>query len=633
MTARRPTVPLILAALAVGLAASLLDRPAAAQRPPANDPVVMQALLRRYGTRQVVTTLAVPGAGRAQAAIRVANAGWEPTHVVAVGFGAPPAAPGCDAAPPQIVAVACLPRLAPLASADLPALPGADRALIYSVGGDGDAICAHADALRSGAMALAAFETTVWAAEPGAPVAAAARIAAAGGETGRAGVPATGLAGLGLLRPGAPQPAVAGYVPRAAAVRMVNLGAECARIDVRAGRLADSGPCQLPQTSSVAIAPGQAFDLEPAGNAPVVGLAARGEVASSVAWSGPEGAASYDGQAQGAEGSGTLAFPVAVAPLTNPRAELWVTNQAPTATTQIALLMWDGNLAQHRIFNDPDPLCPGTTRRYDIAALAGTIPPTRGRAGTEGPPSLSLRVESLNPDVPTAPPIAGVMVVGGDEGIEAYSGIASPQELALANRYLRQLQGQPGMGTSYAPTNAVADVVVRHGPERRTTFLAIQAMGVGGAAERSAVIDLYDASGALVLAGTRVQLGAGPGAIVDIGRLAGRAMDRPIADGFVGTALVRGEQARGALGVLAFTRPTGPDIAAPGGADRLTLAVAPPLLRGPDPNAPTPTPIPTRPTREPTPEGSPTPDDEPTPTSRPPAVPAARIALPWGHRP
>jgi len=648
MAAQRPIWLLAPLTLAAGVLAGLCAPPAAAQRPPAIDPAAVEAMIARYATRHVVTALAIPGAAHTTASLRVSNAGWVPANVIAVGLASPPVAPGCEAGPSRVVAVTCLTGLSALASADLAALEGADRALVYSIAGDAAAACAHADALRSGQLTLAAFDADVWAASPGAPLAVAARLASAAGDTARSGVPVTGLVALGLGRPNASLPAAAPFVPPASAVRLVNVGAECARITVRAGRAGDEGPCQLPQPSALEIAPQQAFDLEPAGNAPVVGYGARGEVVSSVAWADAGGAATYDGQPQGAEGAGILAFPVAVTPLTNPRAELWVTNQAPTATTQIALLMWDGNLAQHRIYNDPEPLCPGATRRYDIVALAGTIPPTRNRAGTEGPPVLSVRVESLNAEVATAPPIAGVMVVGGDEGMEAYSGVQNTTEMALAGRFLRQRQDQPGGLVGYAPTNVVPNVMFRHGPDQLTTFLAIQALGIGGGAENQAVIDLYDSGGALVLAGARAQMGAGPGAVVDLGRIGPRAgSDRGLPPGFFGTAVVRGAQGRGALGVVAFTRPLRA-AGAPAAGDALTVLVAPPLLRGPDPNAPTPSPVPTRPTRmptepvSPTPGGdatatpalrlTPTPDGgEPTPTARWDAV--ARIVLPWGERP
>jgi hypothetical protein len=277
-----------------------------------------------------------------------------------------------------------------------------------------------------------------------------------------------------------------------------------------------------------------------------------------------------------------------------------------------------------RAYTDPDKLCPGSTRTYDITQLAGTIP----GSGRMGGPYLTFRVTSLSDELPTSPPVAATLFLDTSLGVTAYAGFTSVSPI----NFLGARRDQPLPGT---PVYVVPGVKVAAGTPPRSTGLALQSVRPGGGGQRF-FMDFYDTAGRPVVLGAYIVIPGDRGAFFDLGRtfenLAGERLAVPA--GFEGSVILRGEQARGALAVLAFEYPTRQAIAAAGEAglplaaddldaidqtagDRLDSYAGVTLLRPIDPSLPTATASPTR--RPPTPTPA-TPTPGPTGTTEPTAV-------------
>lgn len=612
-------------ALGLGLVAGL--RAGHAQR---DLPPDIREVAPRIGTRLVFAGALPPGAetaqpGAVERSLHVHNAGWEPGAIVVVGLaGAGPA--GCPAEP-VVLGAWCVGALAPGRTRSLPIPPeGGARLVAYSLAAGEEAACGAAADLAGGRLALADFEGQGWAAQPGPGLAGHLEIAAPEGREASGGVASSGL--LGRLRARAPEayPIAAPYIPPEGRTWLVNAGEACATASLRSAPAEETGAdCRRRIGREASVAAGSAVAVDSGSREPAAGLVeGPGELIGRVDEVSDAGWQGYDMPEYSlSEGSARLAFPLAIGPLRDQRSTLWVTNQHPTATTQVSLLMFDGNRVQHRIYNDPMPLCAGATRAYDIVDLAGEIPPTQGgRDGAPaGPPLLSLRVESLNADTPTAPPISAVLVLESAEGITALPGLVLPTELALAQRILAG-SDRPGQGGPLRPLSVLPGVRTAGRDDPRATLLAIQVLNRNLQAERTAYVDLLGADGQPVAERIPVNLGVGPAGFLDLGNLPQRA-DASLPPGFVGTAVVYGQQGRGVLGVAALTRELAAGDAPPApGPDRMSLALAAMLVRGPDPTVPTATPRPTFPPASPSP---------PAATATTPAQPA-RILLPIAHR-
>jgi len=284
-----------------------------------------------------------------------------------------------------------------------------------------------------------------------------------------------------------------------------------------------------------------------------------------------------------------------------------------TATIQINLAMSDGNGQVLRNFNDPVGLCPGATRVYDVLDLAGEIPPT-GRGDRGGTPYLSLRVEGISRQLNEFAPIAGTIILRSPSGSVAYPGLNLPFEATA----LRPRRDQAGSASSMAVV--LPGVKLRYGPDRMTSFVAIAGLGAT-AGDNRVIIDFYDQDGTLLVEG--FQRPIRPVAFFDLAQVVLRDNGgQRLPDGFVGTAVIRGQRNRIALfGAVAVERPAQRD--RPGSGAAATgpiLAYTGQVLRlWPDPDAPTPTAPPTRARPSATPDTPPTdvptPGDEPTPTS------------------
>jgi hypothetical protein len=603
--------------------------PAAAQRPtPSPGSGLDLAQLKRYGTR---LALAVPGAGMGPVTtLQVANAGWRPIGVLVVELGAPPAAscPTQDTA--RMVRYRCSDtRLNPFALSEM-TLPGtgvaataAQSVLVYSLAADQAAsACQQFADVQAGRMSLGEWERTAW--TPGEPLAVLAQGALPNAETGLAGEVALGVAGITGGRPDRPGagglrqvlPAVwpAGRGGRAVAL---NMGTECATLNARVGA-GDLSPCSATQAlPPVQVPPlaAQALAVTSAGGPASITGQVQGEAILAAEGRDASGWWSYSGAGASNEWGG-VAFPLAVGPLADTQAELYVTNVNVTATAKVELVMFDGNQGLHKLYADPTPLCAGGTRRYNVTQLAGTIPPTSGHPGAEGPPLLSLRIQGTSNQTQQAPMLAGVMIVKNGQGVTAYGGQANSvgSQLFQAIRWL-----QPGFGV----WTVVPGVKKNAGPDRRTTFLAMQTMG-NPLTDSGAYVDLYDAQGRVVAGWVPIRLGTGPAGFLDLG-----SAGLHLPDGFVGTAVVRGLLNRGIMAVVAM------DVAAaPGAGDTLVSWPGVILPRWPDPSIPTATPFPTRDPRTPgagrrTPTATPargTPSATATPPER------ALVYLPYAAR-
>jgi hypothetical protein len=398
-------------------------------------------------------------------------------------------------------------------------------------------------------------------------------------------------------------------VPAAGAGRAVLLTVRdgCDPVRLRSGGAASADGCLAPTVADHQVGAYGLLELPQAGAVGAVQSTGRAEVAAVAEGRGAAGWWSY-GPAVESDASGQLAFPVAIAPDLRP--ELWITNQHPTATTQISLVMFDGNRETHRLYDDPSPLCPGATRSYDVAELAGEVPPTSGRGGS-GPPMLSLRAQSFNPALGNAaPPIAGAMVLSSSVGSTAYAGFSQSPVVVLgrALRGLRDVQLR-----TYVPVRRSA------GEPALTTLLAITAYGTGPN-ENQFYIDVYDRDGALLAGEIGGALQGGAATFFDLG-----TARLPLPASFEGFAAVRGVQGYGQLAVLAVDRPAQAD--RPGESvtgDRLVSRPGLLLPRVADPSVPTPT---TRPTLATTPTSG-TPPVRPTRPAEATATTAAHTPAP-----
>ncbi len=621
----------VFAAAAAGFAFGLLNdiSPASAQRPP----IDAANSIARHGRRYVVPAIAPQGVRSATGTLRITNYGFEPTSVVVVRLASPdalsPIAPGpglCGRGPDRIAEVRCIGDIAINATAEIDLSGMASGSLIvYSLDANAGPDCGGLSALADGSSTLAEWEAGTWHGALGQRIAVAADLQSGSDRAAIAGIASSGLdAQLRQRDPFSYSP-VAAHLNSAVRVSVVNASSDCAQIRSLLGPESMGDACVGPTVDMSELPPFSSGWLT-RGTGPAHGLAlsGRGEVIASADQLDSSGWKNASAQVlTGGASSGQIAFPLAVGPLADSKTTLWVSNQHPTATAQIDLLMWDGNGSLRIPYSDAEPLCPGSTRAYDINALAGVIPPTTGRGDAAGPPLLSLRVESTGYGIDTAPPIAAQLEIESPAGTAAYSGLTYPSIVGIAGRLT---EGDRPIARGFARgITLVPGVMVNVGPERRSTVLAIQVLNQNPMAERQARIDIYDLTGRLVVGDVAVQLGTGPAGFLDLSTIAGRIGDAGRA-GFVGSAVVRGGQNQGTLGVVALTRPTA--ALDRGGAvlegDQLTLAQGNIVLFELDPSLPSPTPLPTRsgPTATAT-----TPPDEPTPTA--PVDTPLVVLLPW----
>ncbi len=638
----------LIAATGLAVAAALGARPAwAQQRPPAID---FGPYLDRHATRWYVPVLG--GAGGSTVSLSVANTGYGPTDLAVVALPTGGRA-GCATTAPTALAVRCVRALAVRQTVhiDLP-VAGDAQLLVYSLAPASVDGCGRLADLAAGSATVAAWEQAVWLAGPGQPVAVTGRASAGDNVIGLAPVATTGLSTAfkaapgGAGRRGALSQALP-YAPASGAqVAIANVDGACARVDARIGGTVAPPACTPPRTATFELAP-LAVGPVAAGGAPAgvraVWASAAEETVGSVAWQDGDGWAAYPslGPRETENHAGRLAFPVAMAGLANERSELWVSNLHPTATAQIDINMWDANGNLLRFHGDSDGICAGGTKRYDLAAIAGEVPPLGGAdvpPERQGPRYLSLRVESKNLSLATAPPIAGVVILRGDEGVEAVAGMSLP--LLLSRPSGRQVGGATQRPRGEARTvTVVPGVMHQFGPDRRTTTIAVTLIGETRV-ENAAAADIYDEDGALVIAGVGVRAGATTG-YLDLGRplrAPGGGSDAPaqgfrLPAGFRGTVVLRSPQGRAAtFGAVAIHRPTlmgGRPAPAPASGESVSVEVGSIVPVFSDPNAPTATPFPTRPPATPTgaastpPTASATPRGEATPT----AAPAATVRL------
>ncbi|MEO8084828.1 MAG: hypothetical protein ABI780_13475, partial [Ardenticatenales bacterium] len=606
----------LVAAGAIALAFGTLR--ASAQRPAA--PPDFGPYLNRYGTRWVV---AVPSLGgqRPTASLHIANTGWLPTDVAVAVFSAGGRA-DCAAPVPSPQRVQCIRALMPKASIDVDVeVAGDENVFVYSLASGAEAGCGAIDGLMNGPQTIATWESATWKAHPGEPIAVVGAAQAGDLSVGLTAIASTGLSELFNALPGGNGarriqaiPQVLAYAPASGGQTLLtNADAECARVDVRSGVEGSAPSCTLPAPSTLSVAPYVAVPLPPAGGqtgSRVVAAYAAGETIGSASWREDEGWGAYSavGLRELQTYGSVLAFPLAMAGLTHERSELWVTNLNPTATAQIDINMWDGNGALLRFHGDAEGICPGGTKRYDIASMAGDIPPVGGTdvpIERQGVKFLSLRVASKNLALATAPQIAGAIILRGDEGVEAVPGMALP--LILSRPSGRQITegGQRPRGEAMSVT-VIPNVMNQYGPEHRTTTIAVTLIGNPNA-ENGAVADIYDAAGALVVSGIAVR-GATSTAYLDLSRpmraLGGQA-DPPtqpfrLPAGFVGTVVLRASQGRGAtFGAVAITRPTQPNgkpMPAPASGEAFDVRIGSIVPLFVDPTVPTRTPLPARPT-------------------------------------
>jgi hypothetical protein len=624
---------LLAAGFAFGLGLRL--RPAAAQPEPQQGQGLPEEVVRRYGARHALAMVG-PASGSASTVVNVASHGWRPSDVLVVELAAPAPAGGtaCDnAVPPSRIAhVTCQRGLAAHGLAQLTLHSArATSALVYSVDPAKVAdACASFEDVRTGRKSLEQWELDTWSGAPGEPLAVSAfasTAAAATGFTGRVSLPLPSGA-----RPNQPNInlSIAQALPvvwpedQGGRAVVMNASPQCQTARLRVGS-SSADECPQARVAEAVVPPFSAIDLaaqrggRPGDSlylAPNGGLSAAADRLDDGGW--------YSYGAANVADSAQIAFPLAVAALPGLKSELWVTNQQVTATAKIAIVMFDGNGALHKLYNDPKELCPGSSRPYDIAALAGEIPPTIGRGERgQGPPMLSLRVESENKTLAAAPPISGLMVLKSDLGVTAYSGLPPANEVRVlqAGRRDRGLQMQA----------VVPGVKMNYGTPPMSTLLAIQ--GIMDPSPNTVYLDIYDPQGHLVRGEVPVFIGQGlvGAGYFDFARPRIPAGDSPFPQNFIGTVVVRGQQGFGIVGVVAVDRPVAVNMTQPSPVDRLSSVTSSLLPLWPDPSAPTPTPRPTQPpaTRtpgEPTP-GRPTPTAvAPTPTTAAPAP--QRLLLP-----
>lgn len=626
-------------ALSALAAAALGAHTAGAQPRPQPD---FGPYLNRYATRWVVPAHGAGGAA-ATASFAIANTGYAATDVTLVVVPAGGRA-DCAAALPRPAAVRCLRAVAAKTTVEV-ALPvvGDAHVYVYSLAAAGDG-CGAVDGVVSGATTIAAWEAAAWLAAPGQPIAVTGRLDAGGDVIGLAPVATTGLAALlggaaGGGRRTSLSQALAFAPATGAQALLANVDDGCARVDARLGSAAAPPDCAAPRMASFELAPFVAAPVA-AGGSPAgvraVWAAAAEETVASVGWRDADGWAAYPsiGARETENHAGRLVFPVAMAGLANERTELWVSNQHPTATAQIDINMWDANGNLLRFHGDAEGICAGGTKRYDLAAIAGEVPPLGGAdvpPERQGPRYLSLRVESKNLTLPVAPPISGAVVVRGDEGVEALPGLSMP--LILSRPSGRQVAGGGGAQRPRGEARTVTvvpGVMHQFGPERRTTTLAVTLIGETRV-ENAAAADIYDLAGNLVIAGVGVRAGAVTG-FLDLGRPmrnpgGGDAQPFRLPAGFIGTVVLRSPQGRAATyGAVAITRPTlpgGRPAPAPASGESFTVQMGSVVPVFADPNAPTATPFPTRPMATATPSGG-------APTAPPATATAAVEATPTG---
>jgi hypothetical protein len=304
-------------------------------------------------------------------------------------------------------------------------------------------------------------------------------------------------------------------------------------------------------------------------------------------------------------------FPLAVGILPAVQSELAVTNHAVTATSRIELVMVDQNGQLRPVHLDPEPLCAGETRWYDIDQLAGPL--TGGGRG--GAPYVSLRVTSLPASEGSdPPPVAATLKWTSAAGTAAYAGFTGESPLGMLGR-------RDAIGG--VPVIVIPDIRVGVGEPAVTTVLALTNPRATGN-NIQVYADFFDATGQLVVKDAFLNVRSGSGTVVDTGgmfqNLAGDRLQLPA--GFRGTVFLRSTNPRTPLGALAinFPRRDGP------GADGLEAHPGALILRSADPNAPTPTPTWTL--RPPSETATPTPTVEATATEV-----DRQLYLPFGQTP
>jgi hypothetical protein len=623
--------------------------PAAAQRPTPPSQAEIEAILRRYGSRHGLAAVDAPGGVAGRTTLRIASSGWKPTEVLVVELAA---SGGADCAAPfqtgRIKQATCRTGLGRFGSIEVPLSGGGGSVMVYSLDPTKVAdACASFQAVRDGQKTLMQWEQEVWNTSYGEPLAVQAVAAAGDGTTAFDGRPALGAGRtVGNQRVAQNLPVVWTDL-KGARLRLFNTLPQCLQGAATAGGTVEGSDCPTPLQSRWNVPAYDATDLKldfgsaEVGSLTMVGTAPQQgqppavltDLLATADRLDASGWLSYDRTPLLTANAGSIAFPMAVAPLDNLKSELWVSNHNVTATVTVNLLMFDGNQAIHQSYTDPVGLCPGATRRYNIQEIAGEIPPSnppRG-GGQAGPPVLSLRVEATSPVLQNFAPISGVMVFSSATGVTAYRGLNVPAELqALRGRAESDRTG---------PTSAVVlpGVKKAYGADRMTSFVMAM-MLVGAQAENAITVDFYDSAGKPVVVGFTRAMGQGPAAYFDLRDVVvparGDAQAQRLPDGFIGTAVIRGQQNRGQMGAMAVERPL------PGGATRPLAADGPNsdspsqntprdtlisyggalLLQWPDPDAPaTPTnvPVPTVGRMTPTPgvtvsPGVPSPEATPT---------------------
>ena len=683
--------PALLAlAVATVLAAGttlIAAHPLSAQRqlPPGGRGIPSE-ILRRYGTRHIVPMVDAAGNGHASATLRVANNSYKSTQIVVVELGSASALSANANCPAglnanRIVNVDCPALLPPFGAAELQL--AADRTvsvLVYSLNPVSVTnACAALQALRDGTKPLETWEQDTWQRGAGEPIAVTVESSTSSAVTGITGRPlldvpvpqrADGQGGQAARNAQVNQGLPLVWTgSQNARVRVFNPTAQCQTIRTR---LVSTPPvakdCTQDQVRTLQLPAYGAADIDvPGGGLPAsMGIQSTAQLLAMGDNSDTSGWMSYMGSTSGGPNvANDLAFPIAVSPFPNTTSELWVANEHVTATATIDILMWDGNGKLIKAYTDPSPLCSGATRHYDVKQLAGEVETTRtgGRTGVPGfilPPMVSMRVQSTNRDLPDAPPIAGVMVLKNDLGVTAFSGMPANYEANALQAGLRASSGQL--------TTVVPNFKINYGSPPESTFLAAQILSQP--TPNFMIISLYDAAGNLVVDDLQVGLGQGlvGSSFLDMAMLGGRRLGPAdtgvtVPQSFVGTAVIRGQNGLGQIGVLAVNHPLqlaqrqprqplalSPELQSnalspgqhllgalsPGqllqgaSSDRLAMFSGVILPRWADPNAPTPTarptpngtpsatpagPRPTRgPTMEPTREPTTVPTVEPTPT-------------------
>jgi len=563
----------------------------------------------------------------------VTNAGYTQTRVVAIAVDGANEEPGCGAGQVSVRSARCVAILEPGAITEI-AIDGSGPAmwLVYSVAVVADAACSGLPGLVSGRTRIAEWEVDHWSEALGDRLAARAELVRGGAVAAVPAIASSGFAARAReIDPLAFGAALAG-VRGSASLAVANTGPHCAPVRFASrGEQPPGFECPAATTFELEVPPAGMIELaDPVGAPRGIGFVTRGELGASATWHDSDGLRAADAPMFGGPGGGgRLAFPIAVGPLEDAVSTLHVTNQHASLDARIDLIMWDGNRSLRKAYSDPEPLCPGATRTYDITELAGEIPRTTGRGDAGAPPLLSLRVEATAEGSSTQPPIAGVLEISSPLGVAAYAGLNLPVVIASP----RGIDGRP-VRTSQAGVTVIPGVMANFGPDRRSTVLAVQTVNSNVRIERQALIAFYDASGTLVGEPLRLAMGEGPAGFVDLSTYARRFGDDAT---FYGTAVIQGSLGRGTIGAAALTIPAaGRAGGRPPSTDALTLVTGNFLRGEADPSLPTPTTFPT-PTRGPsrTPgAGSPTPEATPTevrPTDTTPPG-AYRALMPYAAR-